>query len=75
MFVFQVPIAQIDDKRQMTVLMACTQSGKLLPPQLLYQGKTEACHADFNFPKEWDVWHTDTHWSNAKSIERFVTLI
>ena len=36
----QVPIKVLDDKREMTALLACTRSGKLLPPQLLYTGKT-----------------------------------
>ncbi|KAI8516240.1 hypothetical protein Bbelb_048210 [Branchiostoma belcheri] len=42
-------------KRQITALLTISLAGKLLPPQLLYQGKTEACHPKFPFPEEWDV--------------------
>jgi hypothetical protein len=68
--ILQVPITQLDDKRQMTVLMACTKSGSLLPPQLIYQGKTDACHPNYDFPEEWDIYHTESHWSNSQSMER-----
>ena len=36
----QVPIAQLDDKRQMNVLFSCTKSGEMLPQLLIqvYQG-------------------------------------
>lgn len=54
----------------MTVLMACTKSGSLLPPQLIYQGKTDACHPNYDFPEEWDIYHTESHWSNSQSMER-----
>lgn len=39
-----VPISGLDDKREITVLLAVTLAGEYLPPQLLYQGKTERCH-------------------------------
>ena len=39
-----VPITGLDDKRQITALLACTVCGDLLDPQLLYQGTTERCH-------------------------------
>jgi hypothetical protein len=40
----QVKMVGLNDKRQITALLACTKSGKLLPPQLIYAGKTDACH-------------------------------
>ncbi|CAH1239155.1 Hypp5730 [Branchiostoma lanceolatum] len=54
----QVPVVGHEDKRQITLLLAISLSGHLVPPQVLYQGKTDACHARFNFPDEWDVFHT-----------------
>ena len=68
----QVPIAQLDDKRQMTVLLACTKSGEMLPPQLIYQGKTDLCHPTYPFPESWDITHTDSHWSTSESMIRYV---
>ena len=59
-----IPIANADDKRQLTAVLAATARGEYLPPQLLYKGKTAKCHPPVIFPDGWDFWHTDNHWSN-----------
>ena len=46
----QVPVVGKEDKRETTVVLAVTASGKLLPPQLIYQGKTNGCHLKITFP-------------------------
>lgn len=46
-----IPIANSDDKRQITTVLAVTLRGEFLPPQLLYQGKTTRCHPAIEFPK------------------------
>ena len=73
----QVPIIGLDDKRQITVVLAITLSGLLLPPQVLYQGKTEACHPPkgVTFPTGWDVWHSETHWANEDTMLRYIKQI
>ncbi|KAI8522099.1 hypothetical protein Bbelb_018530 [Branchiostoma belcheri] len=71
----QVPITGLEDKRQITLLLTTSVSGKLLPPQALYQGKTEACHPKFDFPEEWDIHHTESHWSNGDSMLRYTEKI
>lgn len=71
----QVPIKGSDDKRCYTSLLACTMNGDLLPPQIIYQGKTNQCHAQVEFPPEWDIWHTESHWSNSSSMIRYVEKI
>lgn len=38
--------------------MPRTLSGYILPPQVIYKGKTDACHAKYNFSNEWDVTYT-----------------
>jgi hypothetical protein len=48
-------------------------SGDLLPPQL--QGKTENCHPKVDFPEEWDIWHSENHWSNESTMIRFADKI
>ncbi|CAH1257592.1 POGZ [Branchiostoma lanceolatum] len=68
----QVPVIGLEDKRQITLLLAISLSGNLIPPQVLYQGKTDACHARFEFPEEWDVFHTESHWSTTNSMERYL---
>ena len=49
----KVKIAVIDDKRQITVVLAGTLAGELLPLQLIYQGKTEKCLPKVKFPEDW----------------------
>ena len=66
-----IPISGLDDKREITVVLAVTLAGEYLPPQLLYQGKTERCHPAIEFPPEWDVWHSDNHWSNEVTMLRY----
>ncbi|KAI8502450.1 hypothetical protein Bbelb_200380 [Branchiostoma belcheri] len=70
-----VSVFGLEDKRQITALLTISLAGKLLPPQLLYQGKTEACHPKFPFPEEWDMHHTSSHWSTEESMQRYVDTI
>ena len=37
----RIEIAGADDKRQITAVFAGTKSGKFLPPQIIYAGKTK----------------------------------
>ena len=57
----RVSIAGTEDKKEITALITVSATGVVLPPQLLYEGKTERCHLHFPFPAEWDVWHTPNH--------------
>ena len=40
----QVAIVSLDDKREITVLLSVSLDGQLLPPQVIYAGKTPRCH-------------------------------
>ena len=71
----RVEIAGINDKRQITLTLAGSMSGELLPLQLLYQGKTTRCHPQYSYPTEFDVWHTPNHWANEETTLRFITNI
>ena len=71
----QVDVTGLDDKREMTALLACTLSGSLLPPQLIYAGKTTRCHPLVDFPAGWDVWHSDSHWSTEETMLRYVEVV
>ena len=53
-----IPIAGLDDKQEFTVVLAVNMAGEYLPPQILYQGKTERCNPTIEFTPEWDVWHS-----------------
>ena len=75
--VIQVPIVAKEDKRQITAVMGITMSGVVLPPQILYQGKTVACHPPKNvkFPSTWDIWHSETHWANEETVLRYINKV
>ena len=60
---------------QITGTISVTASGKFLPIQLIYQGKTDWCHPKFNFPKEFCVTHTENHWSNERKAIEYVMQI
>ena len=64
-----IPIANVDDKRQLTAVLAATPGGEYLLPQLLYKGKTAKCHPQVTFPDGWDVWHSDNRWSNEETMK------
>ncbi|KAK3098237.1 hypothetical protein FSP39_017476 [Pinctada imbricata] len=68
----QVPIKGVDDKRQIIALLAVAKSGDILPPQLLYQGLSDKCHPVHKFPDDWDIFHSENHWSNADTMRRYV---
>jgi len=46
----QVCVRGAKDKRGITLMATITHSGDLLPPQLIYKGKTNNCHPKVNFP-------------------------
>ena len=68
----RVEIGGLDDKRQITAVFAASLIGDFLPVQLVYQGKTDACHLSLRFPPEWDITHTPNHWSNEDTMERYL---
>lgn len=68
----QVEIRGFDDKREITVLLTITLSGKLLPFQLIYPGKTDRCHPKQTFPVDWDVYHSVNHWSNEDTMLHYI---
>ncbi|XP_019621181.1 PREDICTED: uncharacterized protein LOC109467604 [Branchiostoma belcheri] len=59
----------------MNVFASISLSEQLLPPQLLYQGKTDACHPKFSFPSEWDIYHSESHCSNVDTMHWYADTI
>ena len=68
----KISIAGTDDKRQITVVLTATMTGKLLPLQLVYQGKTRSCLPSMSFSSGWDVTFTPNHWCTEVSMECFI---
>jgi len=71
----KVPIAAIDDKRQITAVLACSLAGDFLPRQIIYGGKTPGCLPKASFPPGWHVTYTDNHWANEESMLDYVRSI
>ena len=71
----KVPIAAIDDKRQMTAVFACLLAGDFLPPQIIYAGKTPGCLPRTPFPSGWHVTYTHNHWANEATMMDYVRSI
>ena len=46
--------------------------GDFLPVQVIYQGKTAWCHPRFEFPPEWDITHSQKHWSNETTMIQYI---
>ena len=71
-----MPIKGIDDKRQITATFTVSMTGKFLPTQFIYEGKTRICLPKFDFLAYSNVTFSDIHWSNTeKSIELFEKVI
>ena len=64
----QVPITGVKDKCQITGVTGVSLTGNLLPLQLIYQGKTAACHPTFNSPKEQIVTQSVNHWTTVDTM-------
>ena len=71
----KVSVAGIDDKQQITLVLAAVMTGKLLPLQLVYQGKTKACLLSVTFPGDWDVTFLPNHWCNEITMEHYIQYI
>ena len=59
-----VPIKGVDDKRQMTATSVVSLTGKFLPIQLIYKGKTERSLPKFKFRSTFSLSYAENNWPN-----------
>lgn len=72
----QIPIQGKNDKRQITLVVSVTSSGELLPPQLIYPGKTEkSCPKDVKFSESWLIDFSLSHWTTEETFQRYTERI
>ena len=57
-----------DDKCQITVVIAGSLKGDILPLQIIYQGKTPRCLPSVKFPSNWHITFSENHWSNEDTL-------
>ena len=63
------------EKTQLTVTLAITESGDVLPAQIIFGGKTNACHPNKgkSLPPPGIFYdHTDAHWQSVASWKRWI---
>ena len=68
----RVEIVGVDDKRQITAVLAGSLTGDFLPPQLIYKGTTKRCLPTVQFPPKWHVTHSHNHWANEKTMKDYL---
>ena len=49
--------------------------GEFLPPQIIYDGKTDKCYPMFKFPLDWNITHSENHWANTATQMVYVNNI
>ena len=70
--VHPVPIANVDNKRQITATFCVNIVGDFLPVQLLYGGVTDKCHPKVKFPESLHVTDSQNHWSNKDIVMEYL---
>lgn len=71
-----VNITGKDYERQVTGVIGMARDGSILPPQIIYCGKTARCHPPKGtFPASWHTTHTNKHWSTIPSNDMYHVMI
>ena len=71
----RVEVVGINDKRQITAVFAGNMAGDFLPVQLVYQGKTQKCLPNVDFPETWHITCTPNHWCNEDTVVQYIEKI
>lgn len=70
-----VAVIGAEDKRQITACITSSLDGDLLPLQLIFQGKTHACHpprTDSARDAHVHITHSENHWSNVQTMQQWI---
>ena len=59
----RVEVVGQNDKCLITAIFCGSLQGDFLPVQLIYKGKTNRCHPQYEFPAGWHITHSPNHWS------------
>jgi hypothetical protein len=71
-----VAVVGAEDKRQITVCVAASLRGDLLPLQCIFQGKTARSLPDAtpaSLAARVDITHSINHWSTQETMQRWIT--
>src|SRR5690606_22792260 len=64
-----------EDKRQITVCLASSLDGELLPLQLIFQGKTDRslpAATAYSLSSRADITCSENHWSSQQTMQRYI---
>jgi hypothetical protein len=70
-----VAVLGVEDKRQITACIASSLAGDLLPPQLIFQGKTSRCLPPVSVEARLAGAHltfSANHWSSQETMQQYV---
>ena len=73
-----VPVVGAEDKRQITVCVAASLRGDLLPLQCIFQGKTPRslpASTAAAVAARIDITHSINHWSTQETMQRWITKV
>ena len=73
-----VPVIGAEDKRQITVCVAASLRGDLLPLQCIFQGKTARClpaATAASVAARVDITQSINHWSTQETMQRWITKV
>lgn len=73
-----VAVIGAEDKRQITACIASSLAGDLLPLQLIFQGKTDACHpaaTDASKAALIHITHSPNHWSSQHTMQQWIEFV
>ena len=60
---------------KIVAVFAGTLTGDFLPPQIIYQGTTQRCLPNVEFPEGWHVACMGNHWSNEETMMQYIDKI
>ena len=70
--VHSIPIAKVDDKRQLTATFCVNIGGDFLRLQLIYGSVTDKYHPKVKFPESFHITHSQNHWSNKNIVMEYL---
>ena len=73
--VHSVPIANVDDKRQITATFCVNIVGDFLPVQLIYGCVTDKRHSKVKFPESFRIIYSQNHQSNENIVMEYLQKI
>ena len=73
--VHSLPIANVNEKGQITATFCVNIVDDFLPVQLIYGSVSDNCHPKVKFPESFRITHSQNHWSNEDIVMEYLKKI